>query len=56
MEVKLTDNGEQLILKLEPLEATSLYKALNNIDNTYLKTYDIDFLKQIIKELKYFVD
>lgn len=56
MEVRLTDNGEQLILKLEPLEAISLYKTLNNVDNTYLKQYDIDFLKEIIKELKYFVD
>jgi hypothetical protein len=56
MEVKLTNTGEYLILKLEPLEAISLYKALNNVDDTYLKQYDIDFLKQIIKELKYFVD
>ena len=56
MEVKLTDNGEQLILKLNPLEAISLHKALNNVDDTYLKQYNIDFLKQIIKELKYFVD
>lgn len=56
MEVKLTNTGEYLILKLEPLEAISLHKALNNVDNTYLKQYDIDFLKQIIKELKYFVD
>jgi hypothetical protein len=56
MEVKLTDNGEYLILKLEPIEAISLYRALNNTDDTYLKHYDIDFLKQIIKELKYFVD
>lgn len=56
MEVKLTDTGEHLILKLEPLEAISLHKALNNVDDTYLKHYDINFLKQIIKELKYFVD
>lgn len=56
MEMRLTDNGEQLILKLEPLEAISLHKALNNVDDTYLKHYDIDFLKEIIKELKYFVD
>ena len=56
MGVKLTDNGEQLILKLDPLEAISLHKALNNVNDTYLKHYDIDFLKQLIKELKYFVD
>lgn len=56
MEVKLADNGEQLILKLDPLETISLYKALKNVDDTYLKQYDIDFLKEIIKELKYFVD
>ena len=56
MEMRLTDNGEQLILKLEPIEAISLHKALNNVDDTYLKHYDIDFLKEIIKELKYFVD
>lgn len=56
MEVKLTNTGEHLILKLEPIEAISLHRALNNVDDTYLKQYDIDFLKQIIKELKYFVD
>jgi hypothetical protein len=56
MEVKLTDTGEHLILKLEPIEAISLYRALNNVNDTYLKQYDIDFLKEIIKELKYFVD
>ncbi|STO12705.1 Uncharacterised protein [[Flavobacterium] thermophilum] len=56
MEVKLTNTGEYLILKLEPIEAISLHRALNNVDDTYLKQYDIDFLKQIIKELKYFVD
>ena len=56
MKVKLTDNGEYLILKLEPLETISLYRALNNVNDTYLKHYDIDFLKRIIKELKYFVD
>lgn len=55
MEVKLTNTGEHLILKLEPIEAISLHKALNNVDDTYLKHYDIDFLKQITKELKYFV-
>lgn len=56
MEVKLTDAGEQLILKLVPLETISLYRALNNVDDTYLKQYDIDFLKEIIKEINYFVD
>lgn len=56
MEVRLTNTGEHLILKLEPIEAISLHKALNNVDDTYLKHYDIDFLKEIIKELKYFVD
>ena len=56
MEVKLTNTGEYLILKLEPLEAISLHRALNNVDDTYLKQYDIDFLKEIIKELKYFID
>jgi hypothetical protein len=56
MEVKLTDKGEHLILKLDPLETISLYRALNNVDDAYLKQYNIDFLKQIIKELKYFVD
>jgi hypothetical protein len=56
MEVKLTDKGAHLILKLDPLEAISLHRCLKNVDDTYLKYYDIDFLKQIIKELKYFVD
>lgn len=56
MEVRLTNTGEYLILKLEPLEAISLHRALNNVDDTYLKQYDIDFLKEIIKELKYFID
>jgi hypothetical protein len=56
MEVRLTDNGEQLILKLDPLEAISLHRTLNNVNDTYLKQYDIDFLKEIIKEIKYFVD
>lgn len=56
MEVRLTNTGEHLILKLEPIEAISLHRALNNVDDTYLKQYDIDFLKEIIKELKYFVD
>lgn len=56
MEVRLTNTGEHLILKLKPIEAISLHRALNNVDDTYLKQYDIDFLKEIIKELKYFVD
>jgi hypothetical protein len=56
MEAKLTDTGEHLILKLEPIEAISLHRCLENVDDTYLKHYDIDFLKEIIKELKYFVD
>lgn len=56
MEVKLSRTGEYLHIKLDPLEAISLHRALNNVDDTYLKRYDIDFLKQIIKELKYFVD
>ncbi|MGG3920531.1 hypothetical protein ABEV41_01025 [Geobacillus thermodenitrificans] len=56
MEVRLTDTGEHLILKLEPIEAISLNKVLNNVDDTYLKQYDINFLKEIIKEMKYFVD
>jgi hypothetical protein len=56
MEVRLTDTGEHLILKLDPLETISLYRTLNNVDDTYLKQYDIIFLKEIIKEMKYFVD
>jgi hypothetical protein len=56
MEVRLTDTGEHLILKLDPLETISLYRTLNNVDDTYLKQYDINFLKEIIKEMKYFVD
>ena len=56
MEVKLLRTGEHLHIKLEPLETISLHRCLENVDDTYLKHYDIDFLKQIIKELKYFVD
>lgn len=56
MEVKLSRTGEHLHIKLEPLETISLHRCLENVDDTYLKHYDIDFLKQIIKELKYFVD
>lgn len=56
MEVKLADTGEYLILKLDPLETISLYRCLKNIDIEYVKSYDIDFLEKILKELNYFVD
>lgn len=56
MEVKLTNTGEHLILKLDPLEAISLYKALNNVDDTYLKHYDIEIINELKDKLNYFVD
>lgn len=56
MEVKLSRTGEYLHIKLDPLDTISLHRCLENVDGTYLKHYDIDFLKEIIKELKYFVD